>query len=313
MIYLKICGRLGNQMFQYAFAKKIQLLNRNDKIAIDFGDVDKYRIHSNDATWVNQLCNFKLTNYEEYNRKNIPSHISVFDDRMNIFQKLLLLIFRLLYRNDSKKEKIKHQNTWAPILFKFGIIANNHGYFEYKKTNAKNIFIKGFFEDPRYFADIREILLQEFTPKFDRLEKNSELYHLIENSNSVCISIRRGADFVQSDVLNVCDNDYFFRAVKEIQVRVDNPIFFVFSDEIEIVKQEFKIQTGPVYFEDGTDPVWEKLRLMYSCKHFIISNSTFSWWAQYLSKNDNKVVIAPLKWWNGDFVPTISERSWIQI
>lgn len=60
-------------------------------------------------------------------------------------------------------------------------------------------------------------------------------------------------------------------------------------------------------------PVYETLRLMYSCKHFIISNSTFSWWGQYLSRNDHKIVISPSKWNNDDFDTPLLEDEWIKL
>ena len=82
-----------------------------------------------------------------------------------------------------------------------------------------------------------------------------------------------------------------------------------FSDDIEWVKNnlDFKCET---YYENGNDPVWEKLRLMSCCKHFVISNSSFSWWAQYLSCNKNKIVYAPTKWYVDNRKVDIFQDSW---
>ena len=64
------------------------------------------------------------------------------------------------------------------------------------------------------------------------------------------------------------------------------------------------------YYESGKDPVWEKLRLMSLCKHFVISNSSFSWWAQYLSTNEDKIVYAPKQWYVDGRKADIFEKSW---
>ena len=89
-------------------------------------------------------------------------------------------------------------------------------------------------------------------------------------------------------------------AVKYIKGTVDNPTFFIFSnthDDIEWIKENYKFDMEPIYV-DLSNPDYEEIRLMMSCKHFIISNSTFSWWASLLSKNEGKLIVAPKTWSN---------------
>ncbi len=175
--------------------------------------------------------------------------------------------------------------------------------------------MSGYFEDPIYFDEIREILLAEFTPKKDLLQKNREMMCNIQQTNSICLSVRRG-DFESNaevkKLQSVCDRKYFEEAIQVIKNNVKNPVFFMFSDDIEWVKNN--IYTGCVtYYEDGTDPVWEKLRLMSACKHFVVSNSTFSWWTQYLSKSENKIVVSPSRWFNNDYESPLIGKDGIKI
>ena len=162
----------------------------------------------------------------------------------------------------------------------------NSRYVKPYPSKSKNIVLSSFFEAHEYIDDIRDILLGEFTPKQDVLPHNTELFNEISNSESVCVTIRRG-DFLKLPAFNVCNEEYFVKAMKAIRDEIPDCKFFIFSDDIDDVRQNFHFPFDVTY-ERGDDPVWEKLRLMYSCKHFIISNSTFSWWAQYLSRNEKK-------------------------
>ena len=211
---------------------------------------------------------------------------------------------------------MKVQRTLAPIASRFGVCYMAKGYYDFdlKKNANKDIYMVGFFECEKYFNNVREQLLEDFTPKMPKLEKNKELYEKIENTESVCITIRRG-DFLASQFIKehfVCTEEYFYKAIELIKTKVNNPRFFVFSDDVKWCKENMKFPEN-TEFETGDDPTWEKLRLMYSCKHFIISNSTFSWWAQYLSRNNNKIVIAPSKWKNEGINDHLYNDSWLKI
>ena len=301
MLEINVEGRLGNQMFQYATLRAMQEKKYSDKINMCFKNIER-RKNVKDG-WENALKYFDVKEFETLDEIH-PS----------IIQKIVLKIYIKFWNKhrNSRIEEHNYEKRYIKILNFFGIYWLTQGYYDFKNSLAKNKLFFGYFESDKYFNNIREELLEEFTPKKEKLKKNEELYKAIENSNSVCVTIRRG-DFIQinqvRDAALVCTEDYFYKAIEEMKKLVPEVKFFVFSDDIDWCKENMKFPKGTMY-EDGTDPIWEKLRLMYSCKNFIISNSTFSWWAQYLSQNEKKIVIAPNKWRNYENKIEIYQDNW---
>ena len=90
-------------------------------------------------------------------------------------------------------------------------------------------------------------------------------------------------------------------------------MFFCFSDDIEWCKENLNFEGANVVYVSQDMPVYETLRLMYHCKHFILSNSTFSWWGQFLSKNNNKIVVSPSRWNNDGYDSNLINKDWVLI
>lgn len=308
MLYKKMQGRLGNQMFQYAAMRSFSERFNDKDVLLDFSNLGN-------KDYVNDLKDFNITlkyNEEEFKwRKNF----SVLQRILISFVMLKRRILHYRFRDDYPKESDEidsFERRHLKFLMKRGIYCLRRGYAEFDCSSRKDKYFDGYFESPKFFDNIREILLAEFTPKQEAPKKNYSLYKAMRESESVCISIRRG-DWVANKKFNdihfVCTPEYFKNAIETMKKMVKKPRFFVFSDDIEWVKNNMNFPDDTMY-EDGTDPVWEKMRLMYSCKHFIISNSTFSWWVQYLSRNNNKVVIAPSKWKRRYNMPDIYQDNW---
>jgi hypothetical protein len=91
--------------------------------------------------------------------------------------------------------------------------------------------------------------------------------------------------------------DYYQKAVRMISEMVENPQFFVLSDDIPWVIKNFKIDFPTVFVEEKDDDIHSDFQLMSLCKHNIIANSSYSWWAAWLNTNENKIIIAPEKWY----------------
>lgn len=302
MIYVDMKGNIGNQMFIYALARKMQSIV-NQPINLSYYNLKKYFNINEESINI-----FELNENVEISNIKIPFLIN----SNNIVRKIFKKVIR------SKKLLYKIKEIEFRFFKKKGIlywddeIYKSINFEEFKKF--KDIYIIGYWQSSKYFDDIKNILLKEFAIK-DKLRKENEVfYNKIKEGNSICVSIRRG-DYV-TNIKNkkkyyLCDLDYFKKAIDIFKKEYDNIRIFCFSDDVDWVKNNinFDIET---YFETENNSLSEKIMLMKECDLFVISNSSFSWWVQYLSSN-RKSVIAPSRWYTDGSGQDIYEDFWIKI
>lgn len=311
IIYVDMNGRLGNQLFQYAFARKINIDNNFDFI-FDFKNViNKGKELKYQDSFVDALRFFNVKPY-----KSVVETGFELKKHGSRRQKYLLKKYYLLRRLFLHFKLKKHLQIYQYKMQRNGVYKEDECKIAFFKDYKNDVFVKGYFEDPSYFNDIRENLLEELTPKYPRLQKNKDLYDIIENNESVCVSFRVWNEIEGNKELlktrEVCSTKYYLSAINKMKEICPHAVFVIFSNDVNWVKKNF-IFDGKVYYEDGTDEIYEKLRLMASCKHFIMSTSTFCWWAQYLSNNPNKVVISPDRWFNDGTSSKLLLDEWIKI
>lgn len=290
MIYVNVRGNFGNQLFEYALARRLQEKYKQT-ICLNIYDLTKYR----------KEYTFNLTGYT-LNSNVIIEKNKPFPFLINQRKNKLLKIIRKIF-----------PNLTFYFLRVFGIyiwLGNT-----YKKVGLryhKDFYLDGYWQCDKYFDEVSDILRKEFKVKKDK-DLNNEIYKKIQENDTVCVSIRRG-DYITNDkykkIFYVCNENYFNKAMAYFKERNDKCKFFICSDDIEWAREYFK-NRNDVFFETGKDDVFEKLKMMSLCNNFILSNSTFSWWAQYLSVAKNKKVIAPINWYTNGQKTDIYEKDWI--
>lgn len=282
MIYVDLKGRIGNQLFIYAFAEALRQ-KRGGKERIVFYDYPIVK-----ENWINSLVDYHLDNIEYRHDVNFPLAV-----------KLKKFLLRLMYHFIRKGDYIKLadiEKFFQPLLSKLGIIACQNGYMQIPTPQTKDVYVTGYYQSPAYFKEIDKRLIQLF-----RLEKlvdnlNSKDVEHIKTRNSVCISIKVEHN-VGNPIYDVCGGDYWEKAIKYILERVEDPLFFICSDNVEYVKDNLIDTTKyDTICQDKSLPVHLSLAIMGLCKHFIIGNTSFGWWAQHMSDNTDKVVVAPKPW-----------------
>ena len=122
----------------------------------------------------------------------------------------------------------------------------------------------------------------------------------MESSNSVSVHIRRG-DYLQVDEVygGIRTEEYYKKAMQKMKEEVPDCHFFIFTNDIPWVKEHMQGENITVVEGNDEDTGYIDMYLMTRCKHYILANSSFSWWGCYLSISENKKVIAPKTWANG--------------
>ncbi|QTL97698.1 alpha-1,2-fucosyltransferase [Iocasia frigidifontis] len=164
-----------------------------------------------------------------------------------------------------------------------------------------DVLYYGYWQTEKYFKSIDGIIKKEFVFKRPLDNKNIEIVDQINEVNSVSLHIRRG-DYVSiKNVARICTLEYYQKAVKLIKEKINKPVFYICSDEIEWVKENIRLEENTVFVDwnKGEDS-YKDMQLMSLCKHNILANSSFSWWAAWLNNNKNKMVIAPSRWFNDE-------------
>ena len=270
MVTVLLSGGLGNQMFQYAAAKALAT-RLNTSLTIDL-----YTFYKKTQATIRP---YEL---DIFNIKNLPEQATL----------------KGKFVTKARPFIQKHRASFQ----KFGILTDTYAilYQPVFESIRGNITISGYFQNEKYFKDISNILRDDFTFGHPLAEKNLEISRKITSCQSVAIHIRRG-DYLslnsQSNFITL-DKVYYEKAILYITEHIDNPVFFVFSEDFEWIKENLNFENYPVTFIDwnkGKDSYID-MQLMSICKHNIIANSSFSWWAAWLNQNPDKITIAPGSW-----------------
>ena len=288
MKIIKLMGRLGNQMFLWAFGKAVEYYT-GEKVFFDTSCYDG----TNEAVELDKMFNIKLdTISQDEVRKILKPNKFQSIDFINKHKK----IFKLLLKDNITREK--HYNVYEKSLL----------------TKSGNVCYEGYFQCEKYFEEIKDKIRKDFQFK----QQPHELVKIrqeIENIKCpVFIHIRRG-DYVTLDKNNVvhwlCDMSYYQKATSFFKKKYPDCTFIVFSDDTEWVTENLKIDY-PFKIYSNT-PQQNDMYLMSVCKHGICANSSYSWWGAWLIDNPEKTIVAPTPWFESNKKTDIIPENWITI
>jgi len=280
MIVVDLAGGLGNQMFQYAFGRH---LSHKYNVPV-FLSKSIYNNHLSNRTF--DLDIFRLN----------PQVVSDYSALRPFARKEVLCMTEEQFHFDI--------NALDPLD-------------DVDPLPNPLIIISGYWQSEKYFKPIEPIIRSEFTFMNGLSGKWLDLYHHITSIDAVMINVRRG-DYLNSlDYHGVVSLEYLYEGIDRCRKSIRKPYFFVFSDDMDWCRKNLKdlpdlFFVGEEYYDNKFQSY---LQLMIACKHFIVSNSSFAWWAAWLCPSTEKIVFAPKRWFTTNTLDTrdLLPESWITL
>ncbi len=291
MILVRLEGGLGNQMFQYALGRKLSLRSGTELLL----NTELYTENMQAMT----KRHYGLSHF------NICARIATAGELREIAYPHGIFFHKLYRRFERTVLRRCHIKFEPDILRQEG-----------------DISLEGFWQSEKYFKDIRGALLEDFSLK-EPLSPEAERFASVvkKERHTVSLHVRR-TDYVANEKSirfygKHCDQRYYSEALSEIsrKAKADDLHVFVFSDDIQWVKENLDIPYAKTYISETSAEDYERMVLMSLCKHHIIANSTFSWWGAWLDSRPDKIVVAPSVWIPGIDLPVsdIIPAEWIKL
>lgn len=217
---------------------------------------------------------------------------------------------------DAFYKYLRGKRFFMPFYYPERTFAFDPLVFEQKGS----IYFDGDWQCEKYFSHIADEIRAEVTPVKALSAGTEKTRNEIRSANAVSLHVRRGdyvTDPLAATMHGVCSMDYYAAAIAHIEENVENPHFFIFSDDYAWSVENFKHLKHPVTCIKGSEASdYEDLALMSSCRHHIIANSSFGWWGAWLNPRPDKIVIAPKVWFrNAPKADTkdVYAENWIRL
>ena len=238
----------------------------------------------------------------ELDHLNIQADIAIPDD-IQLFSNSNNLMHRLKKYFTQSKYITETNFRFDPGFLSFG----------------ENCYLDGFWQCENYFKEVVNVLKNDFSCRFTLDKFNVDMEAKIRAANAVSIHIRRG-DYIHNATAKkfhgICSLDYYKKAVELISKKLTDPHFFIFSDDMQWVANNFNVDFPSTIVDINNGNSGAKdIQLIRSCKHHIIANSSFSWWGAWLGNFNGKIVIAPKVWFADLSVDTstILPETWYKL
>lgn len=272
-VIVRLEGGLGNQLFQYAAGRSVALATGRDLLL----DPSAYR---EDPLRAYQLDRFAIA------ARPLASGDVPF---LRLRRSRIGAILPRRVRVEIVREAFPAR---APVWPEPGV-----------GSDPGTPYLIGYWQSERYFAAVAATIRREVRVNAAPEGRNAELLDDIAARDAVAIHVRRG-DYVSNPAATayhgLCGLDYYRGAIRRLAESVPRPHCFVFSDDLDWVRANLDTGHPTTFVGHNAETPWEDLRLMAACRHFIVANSSFSWWGAWLGARPGKQVIAPARWFRAD-------------
>ncbi|MBF0434244.1 MAG: alpha-1,2-fucosyltransferase [Magnetococcales bacterium] len=292
-VITRIFGGLGNQLFCYGAARRLALVN-NAELVID--DVSGF-VHDTAYQRHYQLDHFAIAS-----RKATPA------ERLEPFSKLR----RILKKKWNKRLSFEQRNYLVQESVDY-----DSRLLHFKPQGT--VYLEGYWQSEGYFKDIEATIREDLKIKPPNDDANIALAKQILNCTSVAVHVRF-FDEPYGDAFNNAPGDYYTRAIGFMEYHAPGAHYFIFSDQVDAARTNINLPDARITLvahNHGDEHAYADLWLMTLCQHFIIANSTFSWWGAWLAANSTKMVIVPgyekrdgKMWWG---FKGLLPDSWIKL